>query len=219
MSGFVLEAAGVQWTAPDGNKVLLGVSFGLAAGELVWLSGPSGGGKSTLLRLLGRLISPSTGDIILNGRSMTEWKSWDFRRQAVLVGQIPAVLGQTVRRNLLAPFSYRVSRNNTPPTPEKISAELGLLGFGDIGLDRDVQGLSVGQLQRLCLCRALLLGPAVLLLDEPLAPLDPEAADLVVNRLSQYVDQGGAVLMVSHQRPAKSARHLVLAEGKMEDRQ
>ena len=219
MSGNMLEAAGLQWTAPDGNEVLSGVSFGLAAGELVWLSGPSGGGKSTLLRLLGRLISPTAGDIILNGRPKADWKPWAFRRRAVLVGQTPAVLGPTVRLNLLTPFSFRAAKGGPPPAQEKISAELGLLGLGDIGLDRDVQGLSVGQLQRLSLCRALLLEPAVLLLDEPLAPLDPEAADLVVNRLSQYVDQGGAVLMVSHQRPAKSARHLVLAGGKVEEGQ
>lgn len=172
-----------------------------------------------MLRLLNMLISPHEGSIFFQGKTLDQSPPWAVRRKILLVGQTPALLGQTIGENLKAPFSFRSARDSGAPAQETINEALDSLGLADLGLQRDVKGLSVGQLQRMCLCRALLLEPPLLLLDEPLAPLDPKSADLVQKRLAEFAAKDGSILMVSHQKPVNMTRHLVLSSGRVDEAQ
>ncbi|ADK85987.1 ABC transporter related protein [Desulfarculus baarsii DSM 2075] len=212
----LLVAEGLRWQTPGGKRLFDGLSLLLSPGDYVWLSGPSGVGKSSLLRLLNRLISPAAGQIIFLGRPLGDWPAPHLRRRLLLVGQAAALTKGSVADNLLLPFGFRAAHELERPTDELLRRALGRVGLNELALDQAVDGLSVGQAQRLCLARALLLRPNVLLLDEPLAPLDPDSQALVDGLVAEFAAQGGAALMVSHQRPEKANRRLRLVDGALE---
>lgn len=213
----MLEVSDLRYVAPDGRLLLASVSLTLGPGQYAWLSGPSGSGKSTLLRLLNRLISPQAGQIVFQGRALERWPVGQMRRRLLLVGQTAVLVPGDVAHNLLLPFGFRAAKELPRPDESALAAALAAVGLEALGLGQDVGGLSVGQAQRLCLTRALLLGPDILLLDEPLAPLDPASQGLVERRIAAFAADGGAALMVSHQRPALANHAWRLADGALED--
>ena len=152
--------------SPDSVNVLSTLNFNLNKGEILYVRGESGGGKSTLLRLLNRLIEPTGGSLELNGIDYQSIDVLKLRRRVQFVPQTPSLLqGITVRENLSLALSG---------TPEGTIANL-LESFNlpQAILDKRGGEVSVGQAQRLCVIRALLLKPEIILLDEPTASLDP----------------------------------------------
>jgi len=209
----VLELKGMRWTAPDGKEVLRSVDISLAEGESVWLSGPSGGGKSTVLRVINRLLEPSGGEAAFEGRPLAAWSVTILRRRAALLTQTPVMLPGLVGDNLAAPFRLKSAAGQAAPNPEEMREALARAGLTGVGLEAQAGPLSVGQKQRVALARLLLMKPKLLLLDEPIAALDPESAALVARAAAGFAAQGGAVLMVSHQGPGFPCRRLVLTDG------
>jgi putative ABC transport system ATP-binding protein len=141
--------------------------------------GPSGVGKSTLLRLLNRLADPSRGEIAYRGRPIAAYEPLALRREVSLVPQLPALLEGTVGSNL----QYAADLAGEPLDIEETLARAGL---DPSFAERDVAKLSVGEQQRAMLARALAQRPAVLLLDEPTSALDHAARDAIEATLASH---------------------------------
>lgn len=184
----------------EAPKVILnGADMAVPRGAFALLTGPSGAGKSTLLRLFCRLEEPQEGAVLLSGQAVSALPAARLRRRVSYLQQTPAVVPGTVRENLLLPFSFKAAAGEAPPDDAALSALLGRLAAGDIPLSQEAATLSVGQRQRLCLARALLTNPEVLLLDEPVSALDAESARAVLDAAESFcLDGGGTVLLVSH---------------------
>lgn len=178
--------------------VLRDVDLTLAAGQITVVIGPSGGGKSTLVRLLNRLEEPSSGEVLLNGRNICLHDPLQLRRKVALVAQKPFVFNGTVLDNLQRPFLFR---GDKPPAADD-SRLLELLALCQLSADwlqRDARALSVGQQQRLCLARSLAMEPEVLLLDEPTSALDRPTVNSLAGSLRKICRKRQlAVLLVTH---------------------
>jgi putative ABC transport system ATP-binding protein len=169
-----------QVTVRRGGKLLLDqVTCQLPGGVCTALTGPSGAGKTTLLRLLNRLDEPDAGRVCLDGRALPGLDVLTLRRRVALVAQAPVLLTASVLEELRARLL------------EQVSLPSAMLGRG-------TAGLSGGEVQRLCLARALAASPQVLLLDEPTSALDSVSADAVEHIVKSFAGDGGSVVLVSH---------------------
>jgi len=184
--------------------LLRGVSLTLDEGELVALTGPSGCGKTTLLRTVAGLIDPAAGRVSFRGRHPRDHGWPVFRRQVTFVSQSPVMLEATVQENLARPFTYRSTAHGRFPE-QRAGQLLDELGLGRERLDQQARSLSVGQQLRVSFIRAVLLEPAVLLLDEPASALDEESAGLLRRSLEREVaSRGLSSLLVTHDRSEAS---------------
>ena len=151
--------------------------------------GPSGAGKSTLLRLLNRFEEPSSGVVRLRGQPLHGLPVLELRRQVGWLAQQPVLLTDTVAGDL---------RVGAPGLDEIAAAVLvERVGLPAVMLDRSTTGLSGGEAQRVCLARALAVGPEVLLMDEPTSALDPAATRTIESVVRDLVVGGTAVVVVS----------------------
>jgi putative ABC transport system ATP-binding protein len=177
------------------------VSFQVRSGEFVALVGPSGSGKTTLLSILAALLSPTSGQILIDGQDlaqMSEKTRVKLRREKI---------GFTFQSNNLIPFlsaqenvEFMLRLNNRADKTGRLrSAELlSRLGLNDRLHNLPAQ-LSGGQQQRVAIARALIHNPAVVLADEPTASLDTERAFQVVETFAKLVHENNrAGIMVTH---------------------
>ncbi len=188
----------------NGKNILKGVNLTFISGRRYSLVGPSGGGKTTLLRLLNRLDEPSSGAIYYNGKNIKKTPVLELRRCVGMVFQIPVVFKGTVKDNLLLPYRLGVISKDAKDAKDaievKIERNLELAGLGPEYVNQEAQELSVGQKQRLNIARALMSEPEVLLLDEPTAALDPTAAKHLIASIMELNERLGlTVIMVTHQ--------------------
>ena len=170
----------------------------VARGEVVALLGTSGGGKSTLLRAVLRLVVPDAGTVAVDGEPVTAATADAVRRRA----------GYVIQGGGL--FPHLTARDNAALVPRHLGwadarIDARLAGLADLTalapalLDRFPAELSGGQRQRAALLRALVLGPDLLLLDEPLGALDPVTRDALQTDLARlFSDLGATVLLVTH---------------------
>jgi putative ABC transport system ATP-binding protein len=175
-----------------GERVLHDVSLAIPGGATALL-GPSGSGKSSLLRLLNRLTDPASGSVLFHGEDVRSLDVLELRRRAVLVPQLPAPLPGSVAENV----SYGPRLTGREADVEGCLARAGL----DASYaGREAERLSVGEQQRVMLARALALEPEVLLLDEPTSALDETARDGVERTLAELARSGVAMVLVTHDR-------------------
>lgn len=180
-------------TQPYGD-VLQAVSFVVRAGECLSITGPSGSGKSALLRLLNRFDDPIRGEIYFRGNPLQSYDPLELRRRIALVLQNPVMFHGTVRENLLR-----------RPGDEQLSDAILVQALEEVGLDRaflnrNAMELSGGEKQRISMARSLLGGPEILLLDEPTSALDSRSLHLVAGLITQLNRiRGLTVIVVTHQ--------------------
>jgi putative ABC transport system ATP-binding protein len=180
------------------QRVLQETTLHVDAGEVLVIVGPSGGGKSTLLRLFNRLLEPDSGKILLAGKNIQTLDPPLLRARIPLVAQKPYLFSGTVRDNLHA--SAKLRRAELPDLNDANLQELlELCQVNQSWIDRDARKLSIGQQQRICLARALL-GPCqALLLDEPTSALDRPTADLLAQTFRELARQKNlAIIVVTH---------------------
>lgn len=200
-----LENLGKVW--PDGTHALRDVSLHVPAGQICVLLGHSGAGKSTLLRCVNGLERPTSGRMLLDGREVTTASIRGLRRR---IGMVHQHFGLVARAsgvaNVLAgavpmvPL-WRVLSGVYPAPLKRRAAELmAAVGLEEAHLHRRAEKLSGGQQQRLGLARALMLDPAIILADEPVASLDPSISRDALGLLrSQARERGSTVLCSLHQ--------------------
>ncbi len=179
-----------------GAPILKDVSFTLERGHALTLVGPSGSGKSSLLRCLNRLEEPTEGTVRFEGRDVRDLDPRLLRRGAALVMQTPVLFEGTVRDNL---------RLRPPGADGDLSEARLAQALADVGLDRelldrDAATLSGGEKQRVTIARAVLGDARALLLDEPTSALDPPNVALVVETVSRLrAARGLSIVAVTHQ--------------------
>ncbi len=188
-SADAFELRGVD-AGPVGDPILRGIDLVVPANGVTVLAGPSGAGKSTLLRLLNRLDDPLAGEIRWRDRPLTEWEPTELRRQVAMVFQRAPVFPGTVLDNLAVALPG-ITEDRALHVLEHVGLEPDLLGH-------EADTLSGGEAQRMCVARALLTDPAVLLADEPTAALDRAARATVEDLGRSLADSGVAVIWVSH---------------------
>lgn len=163
----------VEYHYPNGQRVLDDVSFGIKEGEVVALLGRSGAGKSTILKLINRLIEPSSGEVLVEGRTTREWDAIALRRHVGYVLQDVGLFPHmTIAENIAV--VPRLEHWSEKRTRERVSELMVLVGLdeGEYG-KRFPRALSGGQRQRVGVARALAVDPPLLLMDEPFGALDP----------------------------------------------
>ncbi|HEY7320170.1 MAG TPA: ATP-binding cassette domain-containing protein [Candidatus Binatia bacterium] len=176
--------------------ILNDVSFRVERGHALTLVGPSGSGKSSLLRCLNRLVEPTSGTVRFDGRDIRSFDPRELRSHVALVMQTPVMFEGTVRDNLcIRPVGVPgdFSENRLAATLDEVGLEPNILG-------REAATLSGGEKQRVTIARALLRGPQALLLDEPTSALDPPNALLVVETISRLrASRALSIVAVTHQ--------------------
>ena len=200
----MLSASDLRRTVA-GRILWQGLDLKVAAGDRVAVTGPSGSGKSLLLRALAGLDPLEGGEVMLNGRSQSRWPMPEYRSQVMYLPQRPAFGQGSVLEELRRPFGLKIHSGRPFPLVEA-ERWLAALGRPDF-LNLSVTTLSGGEGQLLALVRALLLGPSVLLLDETTASLDPDATHAAEAALAGWCAEkpSRALVWVSHD-PAQRAR-------------
>ena len=170
------------------------VSFDLVSGEIVALLGPNGAGKTTTLRMLGGLIHPTSGSVLLDQQIVTPATASRLRASIGFLTETPGLWERlTVRQNLNV-----YARLHGIASPQRaVDRMLDLFGISDRARDFAAE-LSKGLKQRVALARTLLHDPAIVLLDEPTAGLDPQSAHDLRELVRRMRDERRAVLLSTH---------------------
>lgn len=209
----ILEFQNVFYTHGD-NDIIHDLSIKIDKDDFIYIVGPSGGGKSTFLKLCCHLISPTKGKILYQGIGMNQYDPIDLRIDISYCFQTPYLFGDTVEENFLFPYKVR----NKKVDLDKIYELLELFKLNRDFLKKDVKSLSGGEKQRIALIRNLLFKPEILLLDEVTSALDVENTLIVEDVIKDLNEDGVTILWVTHD-VEQSKRHgnkiLTLDNGKI----
>ena len=214
----ILRVSEVGLTDENGFETILeNISFTVNSGDRIGIMGHSGAGKTSLLRLLNRLVEPSQGYIFFEGQAFSGIPVLNLRRQIVLVPQEPKLLGMTVKNSLAYPLELQQLKKNE--IQSRIDHYCQKLGIPDEWLDRNELQLSVGQRQLVTIARGLMMQPKILLLDEPTSALDADKSDHLINILIELSEtQNLTIIMVNHQQrliDQFSSQVLLLSQGQL----
>ena len=194
-------------------EVLKGISFTLDRGEMLGVVGVSGVGKTTLLQIVGTLDRATSGSVFYDGRDVTslpEGKLAEFRNRTVgFVFQFHHLLPEfDARENVMLPCLIAgITREEAGKRAEELLSEVGLSDR----ITHRIGELSGGELQRVAICRALAMGPEILLADEPTGNLDKETAGGVAELLGELNRRRGlSLVVVTHNEELAGKMHRVL---------
>jgi ABC-2 type transport system ATP-binding protein len=177
-----------------GRTAVSDVSFSVASGEVFGFLGPNGAGKTTTVRILGTLVSATSGSATVAGIPLGPDGAAEIRRRIAVMPESPGLYQRlTVTENL----EYFARLYGLPRRPERITEALAAVGLADRA--HDLAGrLSKGLRQRAALARSLLNEPTVMFLDEPTSGLDPVATHEVHNLIAGLRDRGVTVFLTTH---------------------
>jgi lipopolysaccharide export system ATP-binding protein len=212
----LLEVEGLAKTY-GGRKVVDGVAFHVARGEVVGLLGPNGAGKTTSFRMAVGLVRPDAGSVHLRGQDCTRMAM--YRRARLGMGYLPQEASvfrrMTVRSNLMAVLEARpLSSKQRNERADELLAELDLARIEKSMADT----LSGGERRRLEMARALASEPSILLLDEPFAGVDPLAVEEIQSLVQGLRQRGLGVLITDHsvrETLASTDRAYIIYQGRI----
>ena len=198
--------------------VLNGISEKIEKGEKIVIVGPSGSGKSTFLRCMNMLETPTSGEIIFEGKDLTKASEHELNKLRMKMGMVFQHFNLfphlTVRQNIaIAPYKLGLmTKEQAGLVAEEL---LEVVGLPDKA-DAYPATLSGGQKQRIAIARALAMNPEMILFDEPTSALDPEMVGEVLQLMKRLADEGMTMAVVTHEMSfAKevASRVLFMADG------
>jgi cell division transport system ATP-binding protein len=203
----------------NGREALAGVSFSVESGELAFLTGHSGAGKSSILKLIALIERPTRGQVIVNDRNVAAIKARgiaQFRRQIGVVFQDHKLLhDRPVMDNVALPLIIAgVPRREIDKRVRAALDQVGLLGKEK---SRPLE-LSTGEQQRVGIARAVVARPSLLIADEPTGNLDPDLAREVMQLFKRFSEVGVTVVVATHDVhliDTFDARRVLLSEGRV----
>jgi putative ABC transport system ATP-binding protein len=180
---------------------LAGVTMDIEAGEFVAIMGPSGSGKSSLMNLIGALDRPTSGEMWINGRELSDMSRddlADLRNETIgfVFQQFNLLSRQDALANVKLPLRY--ARHEVADPDARARECLELVGLGD-RLDHRPMQLSGGQQQRVAIARALVNNPRIVLADEPTGALDTKTTAEIMDLLTNLNKQGITVIVITHE--------------------
>ena len=197
------------------------ISFKLDAGEMIFLMGPTGAGKSTVLKAVYAAIKINSGKIIIDNEDLTSVSKYKIplvRQKIGMVFQDFKLLNnRTVLENVALPL--RIEGVSTQQIYEEVHNTLAKVGLSNLYKSYPLE-LSGGEQQRVCIARALVKKPKIILADEPTGNLDPNVSDEILDLLDIFTDSGSAVLMSTHNFPLikpRKKRFIELSNGRIID--
>jgi len=197
------------------------ISFNLDAGEMIFLMGPTGAGKSTVLKAVYAAIKIDKGKIIIDNEDLTtlsEHRIPSVRQKIGMVFQDFKLLNnRTVLENVALPL--RIAGMSTEEIYDRVHNTLLKVGLSNLYNSYPLE-LSGGEQQRICIARALVKKPKIILADEPTGNLDPNVSDEILDLLDIFTDSGSAVLMSTHNFPLikpRKKRFIELSNGRVID--
>jgi ABC-type polar amino acid transport system ATPase subunit len=211
----LLETRGITKAFGD-HEVLRGIDFAVEPGQVVAVIGPSGGGKSTFLRCLNLLETPTSGQVVFDGDELSATGS-DLDRLRARMGMVFQQFNlfphMTALRNVVLPQMNVLGRSREE-AEERGRALLGRVGMShraDVFPGR----LSGGQKQRVAIARAVAMDPQLMLFDEPTSALDPEVVHDVLGVMSDLAEDGMTMVVVTHEMgfARKVADRVVFIDG------
>ena len=203
------------------NTGIFDISFELNAGEMIFLMGPTGAGKSTVLKAVYSAIKINAGKIIVDGEDLTKIKQYQIPSLRQKIGMIfqdfKLLNDRTVLENVALPL--RIQGIPTQKIYEQVHNTLSKVGLSNLHNSYPLE-LSGGEQQRVCIARALVKKPKIILADEPTGNLDPNVSDEILDLIDIFTDSGSAVLMSTHNFPLikpRKKRFIELSNGRIID--
>jgi len=205
---------------PGGYAALKNVSFEIAAGEMIFLTGHSGAGKSTLLKLIAAIERPNGGTVLVNGQNIGKIKAAGvpyLRRNFGLIFQDHKLLfDRNLFDNVMLPL--QIAGFDHRESAKRVRAALDKVGL----LKREKANpisLSGGEQQRLCIARAIVNRPSILLADEPTGNLDLDSANAIMDIFKSFHQVGATLLISTHDESilrSYKGRSLTLKQGELQ---
>ena len=197
------------------------ISFKVDKGEMVFLMGPTGAGKSTILKTIYRDVLIDSGNIILDGKDISKSSNYQIPLIRQKIGMIfqdfKLIDNRTVFENISLPL--RIIGSDKSYIYERSQSVLKQVGL--IGKENNFPfELSGGEQQRVSIARALINKPKIILADEPTGNLDPNVSDEILDLLDLFTDSGAAVLMSTHNFPLikpRKKRFIEISDGRIVD--
>ena len=203
------------------NNVLQNVDFKLHEGEFTAIMGPSGSGKSTLLYTLSGMDKMTSGSVKFDGEEMAKMNhkqltNLRLTKMGFVFQQMYMLKKLCIMDNIVLP-GYQAGKKTKDEVNERARQLMHNLGIGDIATN-EICEVSGGQLQRACLCRALINSPKILFADEPTGALNSKASSEVMRELRKANAEGTTILMVTHSEKvaASSDRVIYLVDGNIQ---
>ena len=197
----MIEFHNICFTYPNGVEALKNVNLYVEKGEFVFLVGSTGSGKSSILKMIYREIIPTSGDIYVNDRDITDMKRSqvpEFRRTLGVVFQdFKLIPYKTVYENIA--YALEVTGVKSKDIKPKVEKALGLVNLADKA-KRFPHEISGGEQQRTSIARAIVGDPIILVADEPTGNLDPESSWDIMELLDKINKNGTTIIMATHNR-------------------
>lgn len=221
MDQMILEAKGICKSF-EGSEVLRDVSFQVKKGEFVAVMGRSGCGKSTLLYSLSGMDSPTGGEVVFEGQTLTslpekEMEKLRLTRMGFIFQRANFLKNLSIEDNIVFPAfqAGERSRQKIVQEAEELMERLEIRSVAE----HDIRKVSGGQLQRAAICRAMINHPAILFGDEPTGALNSSATREVMDILEGIHQSGTTILLVTHDAKvaARAERVIYLEDGRIKD--
>jgi len=197
-----------------GQKILEDISYEIEEGDFISIGGPSGSGKSSLLKIIATIISKTKGEILYQGIPLDQYEPTQYRKEVSYCFQSPVLFGKTVKDNLSFPYEIRQMEFDQKKSINLLNA----LGLSEGDLEKEIKFLSGREKQRVALIRNMLFEPKVLLLDEVTSALDDANRTIIWNWLRALKKNGSiTILMVTHndEEALLADKNIQIVDGKI----